>query len=114
VFEDRDLRPGTHINGVGAFTPEMQEVPPETVARATVVVDAVEAAIPLRQGLINQRDISLELGAIAAGSASGRNRDDEITFFKSVGNAVQDVVVARRAVDRAKETGVGATIDLSN
>ncbi|MEA2523907.1 MAG: hypothetical protein QOF73_1134 [Thermomicrobiales bacterium] len=121
VFDDADLRPGTHINAVGAFTPEMQEIPPATVVRATVVVDAIDAIlaeagdliIPLRQGLIDQAHIARELGAVAAGAAPGRTRDDEITFFKSVGNAVQDVVVARRAVDRARESGVGATIDLT-
>jgi len=120
VFHDADLRPGTHVNGVGAFTPEMQEVPPETVVRATVVVDAVEAAlaeagdliIPLRQGLIRKSDISRELGAVATGSAQGRTTAEEITFFKSVGNAVQDVVVARRAVDRAREFGIGTGIEL--
>jgi ornithine cyclodeaminase/alanine dehydrogenase-like protein (mu-crystallin family) len=120
VFADADVRPGTHINAVGAFTPEMQEVPPETVVRATVVVDAVDAAlaeagdliIPLRQGLITENDISLELGAIASGIAPGRTTDEEITFFKSVGNAVQDVVVARRAVDQARTTGIGTTVDL--
>jgi ornithine cyclodeaminase len=121
VFDDADLRPGTHLNAVGAFTPEMQEVPPETVVRATIVVDAVDAAlaeagdliIPLRRGLLAESDISRELGAVAAGTAPGRSNDDEITFFKSVGNAVQDVVVARRAVERAKELGLGAEIDLT-
>jgi ornithine cyclodeaminase len=120
VFDDADLRPGTHINAVGAFTPEMQEVPPATVVRATIVVDAVDAAlaeagdliIPLRQGLIDQDRFARELGAVAAGTAPGRTSDDEITFFKSVGNAVQDVVVARRAVDRANELGAGAQLDL--
>ncbi len=120
VFDDADLQPGTHINAVGAFTPEMQEVPPETVVRATVVVDAVDAVlaeagdliIPLRQGLITEHDISRELGRIAAGAVPGRTTDEEITFFKSVGNAVQDVVVARRAVDRANEIGLGTIVDL--
>jgi ornithine cyclodeaminase/alanine dehydrogenase-like protein (mu-crystallin family) len=120
VFDDADLRPGTHVNGVGAFTPEMQEIPPETVVRATIVVDAVEAAlteagdliIPLRQGLIRESDISRELGAVAAGAAPGRVCEEEVTFFKSVGNAVQDVVVARRAVDRAREAGIGTNVEL--
>jgi ornithine cyclodeaminase len=120
VFDDADLRPGTHLNGVGAFTPEMQEIPPETVVRAAIVVDSFDAAlaeagdliIPLRQGLIRRSDLSRELGAVASGSAPGRTSDDEITFFKSVGNAVQDVVVARRAVDRARETGFGSTVNL--
>ena len=120
VFEDADVRPGTHINAVGAFTPEMQEIPASTVKRATVVVDAVEAAlaeagdliIPLRDGTIDRGHIARELGMVAAGSVPARTSADEITLFKSVGNAVQDVVVARRAVDRARELGIGVEVDL--
>jgi ornithine cyclodeaminase len=120
VFDDADLRPGTHINAVGAYTPEMQEVPAATVARAAVTVDAVEAALaeggdliaPLREGLVGRDHFVRELGMLVAGTATGRTRQDEITLFKSVGNAVQDVVVARRAVDRARETGAGTDVDL--
>ena len=120
VFADADLRPGTHVNAVGAYTPEMQEIPAATVARATVVVDALDAAlaeagdllIPLRDGLVGRDHFARELGMLVAGTATGRTNDDEITLFKSVGNAVQDVVVARRAVDRARETGGGTTLDL--
>jgi ornithine cyclodeaminase/alanine dehydrogenase-like protein (mu-crystallin family) len=54
-----------------------------------------------------------ELGMVASGAAPGRGSADEITLFKSVGNAVQDVVVARRAVDQARERGLGTEIDLS-
>lgn len=120
VFDDEDLRAGTHVNAVGAFTPEMQEVPAATVARATVVVDAVETAmaeagdliIPLAAGLINREHVSRELGMVVDGTAAGRIGADEITLFKSVGNAVQDVVVGRRAIDEAARLGVGTTIDL--
>ncbi len=121
VFRDEDVRPGTHISAVGAYTPEMQELPAETVARATVVVDAVEAAlaeagdliIPLQKGMVSRNHFSRELGMVASGTAPGRTSDDEITLFKSVGNAVQDVVVAKRAVERAREREVGTEIDLS-
>ncbi len=120
VFNDADVRPGTHINAVGAFTPEMQELPAETVMRATVVVDAVEAAlaeagdfiIPLKQGLVERSKFERELGMVAAGTVPGRTDDQEITLFKSVGNAVQDVAVGRRAVDRARAEGVGTELDL--
>ena len=120
VFDDADVRPGTHVNAVGSFTPEMQEVPATTVAGATVVVDAVDAAlaeagdliIPLRDGLVDRDHVARELGMVAAGTAPGRTRDDEVTLFKSVGNAVQDVVVARRAVERAREQGMGTTLEL--
>ncbi|MGH2617859.1 MAG: ornithine cyclodeaminase family protein, partial [Thermomicrobiales bacterium] len=121
VFRDEDVRPGTHISAVGAYTPEMQELPAETVARATVVVDAVDAAlaeagdliIPLRDGLVSRGHFARELGMVASGSAPGRTSPDEITLFKSVGNAVQDVVVAKRAVERARERGIGTEIELA-
>lgn len=120
VFADADLRPGTHINAVGAFTPEMQEIPPETVMRARIVVDNVDAILaeagdllkPLDAGLIDISHFSTELGHVVAGKAVGRANDEEITFFKSVGNAVQDVVVARYAVDAATERGFGVSLDL--
>src|SRR5688572_12419164 len=110
VFRDEDVRPGTHISAVGAYTPEMQELPAETVARATVVVDAVEAAlaeagdliIPLNYGLVTREHFARELGMVASGTAPGRTSEQEVTLFKSVGNAVQDVVVAKRAVERAR------------
>jgi ornithine cyclodeaminase len=121
VFRDEDVRPGTHVSAVGAYTPEMQELPAGTVARATVVVDAVDAAlaeagdliIPLRDGVVSREHFARELGMVASGAAPARSSADEITLFKSVGNAVQDVVVARRAVDRARERGLGTEIDLS-
>ena len=121
VFRDEDVRPGTHISAVGAYTPEMQELPAETVARATVVVDAVEAAlaeagdliIPLNDGLVRREHFSRELGMVASGMAPGRTSDQEVTLFKSVGNAVQDVVVAKRAVERAREMGVGMEVELA-
>ncbi len=121
VFNDSDVRPGTHINAIGAFTPEMQELPPELVARASLVVDQVHAVLeeagdfikPIEDGTLDRARVSRELGQLVAGDVPGRTSDDEITLFKSVGNAVQDVTVARRAVTRARETGAGqeASID---
>ncbi len=121
LFTDGALEPGTHINAVGAYTPKMQEVPPETVARARIVVDQREAAwaeagdlvIARDLGLITENDISAELGELASGRKPGRHSPDEITLFKSVGNAVQDIAVARRAVDRATRDGRGQTINLT-
>jgi ornithine cyclodeaminase/alanine dehydrogenase-like protein (mu-crystallin family) len=120
VFKDSDVKPGTHINGIGAFTPEMQELPPELVARATLVVDQVHAVleeagdfiIPIEQGMLDRERVTRELGQLVAGEAPGRSSDDEITLFKSVGNAVQDVTVARRAVTRARETGAGQEVSI--
>lgn len=120
VFSDRDVKPGTHINAIGAFTPEMQELPEETVARATIVVDQVEAVleeagdfiIPINKGTLERRRIERELGQVVAEEAPGRTTVDEITLFKSVGNAVQDVTVARWAVERAIGTGAGQQVSI--
>jgi ornithine cyclodeaminase len=120
VYNDADLPAGVHINAVGAFTPEMQETPSQTVARARVVVDSFEAAYaeagdlinPVNEGLVTTDHFRVELGHLVAGSAPGRSNEREITFFKSVGNAIQDVVVGRRLVDRALEAGIGQNIDL--
>lgn len=120
VFADVDIRAGAHLSAVGAYTPEMAEVPPETVTRASVFVDAIDAALaeagdliqPLAAGRIGRDHIKGELGELVTGQIPGRTSADEITFFKSVGNAVQDVVVGRRALDRATELGLGTTLDL--
>lgn len=120
VFSDADVRPGTHINGIGAFTPEMQELPPATVARALVVVDQVEAALaeagdlirPLDAGQVNRDHFQRELGHLVSGEISGRENDQQVTLFKSVGNAVQDVTVAQWAAAEARKSGAGATIEL--
>jgi alanine dehydrogenase len=120
VFDDALVRPGTHINAVGAYTPAMQEIPGATIARARVVVDAVEAAlheagdlvIPLHDGLIDRAHITTELGHLVSGEQPGRTSATEITLFKSVGNAVQDIAVARYAVERAEATGRGQRVSL--
>jgi len=120
VFADTDLKPGVHLNGIGSFTPEMQEVPADTVRRARIVVDNVAAClaeagdliIPLRQGLISRDDMSTEIGQVAAGTRPGRERPDEVTFFKSVGNAVQDVAVAQLVLARAAALGLGVEVEL--
>ena len=115
VFDDADVRPGTHINAIGAYTPQMQEVPVETVVRARVVIDHREASlaeagdllIPLQQGLMTEAHISAELGEIAAGVKPGRTSPEEITLFKSVGVAVQDVAAASAVLAAAQRLGLG-------
>lgn len=120
VFDDADVRPGTHINGVGSFTPQMQEAPAATVARAIVVVDQLEPAleeagdliVPLEAGVFGKDHLTRDLGSLASGEVTGRTSDHDVTFFKSVGNAVQDMAVGRYAYDEAVRTGVGQTADL--
>jgi len=120
VFDDADVSPGTHINAVGAYTPEMQEIPPETVMRARLVVDHRESAlaeagdllIPMKEGLFDEAHIHAELGEIIAGLSTGRTSENQITLFKSVGVAVQDVAAASAvlAATRSRDLGTRATL----
>lgn len=120
VFDDADVQPGTHINAIGAYTPQMQEIPPETVLRAKVVVDHHQAAlaeagdllIPIEQGLMSAEHIYAELGEIITGGRAGRETVDEITLFKSVGVAVQDVAAARAALEAAHGSALGTDVAL--
>lgn len=115
VFDDADIAPGTHINAIGSYKPDVQEIPAETICRSRIVVDHRESAlaetgdliIPLRQGLIAQADIDTELGEILIGKAVGRANDDAITLFKSVGVAIQDLAAAAYVVARAEAQQLG-------
>ena len=120
VFPGAAVEAGTHVNGIGSYTPEMQEVDEALVARAHVVLDTREGAlaeagdllIPLRKGLIREQDIRTELGEVTLGLRPGRTTEEEITFFKSVGNAAFDLAVGARALAEAERTGAGTTVDL--
>ena len=120
VFNDQHLKPGVHINGVGSYTPEMQEVPPETVQRAALIVDSRPAALseagdiiqPIRAGRITEDHIQAELGEIVLGDKPGRINANQITFFKSVGNAVQDAAAAQLALENASKMGLGQNVPL--
>jgi ornithine cyclodeaminase/alanine dehydrogenase-like protein (mu-crystallin family) len=119
VFDDTDLKPGAHISAIGAYTPEMQEIPIETVARSRIVVDsratvmdeAGDIVKAMQAGLIDASSIHAELGEIVLGLQSGRQADDEITFFKSVGNAVQDAVAAQVALKNAHVMKLGIEVE---
>ncbi|MGD2067100.1 MAG: ornithine cyclodeaminase [Gemmatimonadota bacterium] len=120
VFAGRSVEPGTHVNGVGSFTPLMREVDGELVARATVVVDSRESARAeagdlvgaVEEGWIGWDHVHAELGEIVSGARPGRTTPDEVTFFKSVGSAVQDAATARRVLDEARRLGLGTTVEL--
>lgn len=102
VFRDEDLKPGVHINAVGSYKPHIREIPGATMARAGIYVDhraacleeAGDLIIPIREGLISEADIRAEIGEVVSGIKSGRRSEGEITVFKSVGTAVQDLAVA--------------------
>jgi ornithine cyclodeaminase len=107
VFDGARLRPGTHINAVGAYRPDQREVDDETIRKARIAVDTREAAlaeagdvlIPMGSGVIQASDIVADLAEVVQG-APVRRRPDDITLFKSVGVAFEDLIVARAAADR--------------
>ena len=120
VFADDEIGSGTHINGVGSFTPAMAEVPAETVCRATVFVDQRAACLgeagdlrqPMDRGMLAADFRPAELGEVVLGTAAGRPSRDALTFFKSVGNAAQDVICAAEILKRAEADGIGTMIDV--
>jgi ornithine cyclodeaminase len=120
VFSDEDVKDGAHINAIGAWTPEMCELPSETVARARVVVDSHEAVLieagdllqPLERGLIDSDHFATEIGQVIAGGAAGRTDDQQITVFKSVGVGTQDVIAARIALQNAEARDLGQRVEL--
>ena len=118
VFDGQLLKAGAHVNGIGSYTLQMQEVDAATVTRARLFVDSRTSAlaeagdlvIPMRAGQTRVEDWT-ELGEVAAGLKPGRQSPDEITFFKSVGVAVQDVAAAGRALAEAKRLGLGKSVE---
>ena len=118
ILDDADVADGVHINAVGAFRPEMVEIAAATVSRSRVVVDHLESALeeagdliqPLQQGLVSQAHIADELGDVARGHKPGRSNESEVTLFKSVGVAVQDLCAAVKVVENASRMGLGVLL----
>jgi len=88
------LSPGTHVNAVGASRPDWRELDDEVLARARVFVEEREAASKESGDVIAAGRIAAEIGEVILGTAPGRVSPEEITLFKSVGVAVEDVVAA--------------------
>ena len=114
LFDGNELKPGTHVTGVGSFTPQMQEIDANTIRRARVVVDQRDAAMAEAGDIIIAKaTIDAEIGEIINGDKPGRQNDEEITFFKSVGLAVQDAVTAGAVLKAAEEKGLGTVVKMS-
>jgi ornithine cyclodeaminase/alanine dehydrogenase-like protein (mu-crystallin family) len=115
LFDGNWLRPGVHINGIGSHALAARELDTVTVQRARVVTDQTDAClaeagdliIPLRGGAITKTHIAAELGEIIVGLKPGRTAEEEITLFKSVGLAIQDVAVAAQVYRQALAAGRG-------
>ncbi len=120
VLEGRWLAPGTHVNAVGACVPTARELDTDAVQRARVFVDRRESAeheagdllIPRSEGAIRSDHVAGELGDVLLGRVAGRTSGEEITLFKSLGIAVEDLAAARVCFERALARGIGTQVEL--
>jgi ornithine cyclodeaminase len=102
------LKPGAHLDLVGAYLPELRESDDEAVKRASLFCGTRAGALkeggdlvqPLKAGVIRQGDVAAELSELCKGEHPGRTRDDEITLFKSVGTAIEDLAAAKLMLER--------------
>jgi ornithine cyclodeaminase/alanine dehydrogenase-like protein (mu-crystallin family) len=119
VIENPWVKPGACVISVGACRPTQREMDPELVARARLFTDTRAAALQesgdivqgIREGRFAEDHIAAELGELVANPALGRGSDDEVTVFKSLGIAVEDVATADRVYRRARESGRGVRLD---
>ncbi len=120
VLEGRWLAPGTHVNAVGASLRDARELDSEAIVKSRLYADRRESVlaesgdflIPLAEGVITPQHLIAELGEVVNGTHQGRSTTAEITVFKSLGLAVEDVAALRHIYQRAVETGQGTSIDL--
>lgn len=119
TFNGRLLKKGVHINGVGAYTPVMQEIDEYIITNAEkVYVDTRDGAlnesgnfiIPINKGIYSKERVHGELGEVILGKVSGRENDEETTVFITTGSGVLDVVTAQRIYENALKQGMGEVI----
>ena len=115
------VKPGLHINGIGSHAVGVRELDTKTVVKSKLVCDQVDACLaeagdvmmPIEEGALNPSDIYGEIGELITGAKAGRESDDEITLFKSVGLSIQDISAARYVYQRALEEGAGTEFAFS-
>ena len=120
VFDGRDVKPGTHINAVGGINPKGSEVDEYIVTHSKIVVEkmgeilseAGEILIPIEKGTLKKEDIHAEIAEVITGKKPGRTSPEEITFFKSIGFAMEDAVMANLVYQKAVEKGLGQFVEI--
>jgi ornithine cyclodeaminase len=120
VLRGRWIAPGAHVNAVGSSVRTARELDTEAVRRARLFVDRRESAlneagdflIPKAEGAIGDDHIVAELGDVLLGQTPGRAAPEEVTLFKSLGLAVEDLAAVRLIRQRAAETGLGTWVEL--
>jgi ornithine cyclodeaminase/alanine dehydrogenase-like protein (mu-crystallin family) len=112
------LKPGAHINAVGSHRPDLRELDGTTLARSKVFVDSRAAImaecgdilLALAEKSITADHVQVEIGEVLAGTKPGRSATEEVTLYKSVGIAIQDVATARLVYHKALQGGVGTDV----
>lgn len=120
LFLKEEVKKGVHINAIGSFQPQMQELDPLLIREAKVYVDQVEPCLkesgdlikPISAGIITKNHIMGEIGDFCLKKIKGRESGDEITIFKSVGVAIQDYAVATDIYNASLTAGFGQDINL--
>jgi ornithine cyclodeaminase/alanine dehydrogenase-like protein (mu-crystallin family) len=120
VLERSWLKAGAHVNAVGSSIPSTRELDSATMADASLFVDRRESTVneagdylfPLREGLIDESHIRAELGEVLIGAAPGRTGADELTVFKSLGLAVEDLAAAEHVLAGAEAENAGTVVEL--
>lgn len=120
VVKFASLKAGVHINAVGSHRPDARELDGATVARAKVIVDSREAImaecgdvlLAIEESSISKDHVHAEIGDVLSGAKSGRSSANEITIYKSVGIAIQDVATASLVYRKALEGGIGTNVDI--
>jgi ornithine cyclodeaminase/alanine dehydrogenase-like protein (mu-crystallin family) len=114
------VRPGAHINAIGANVANRREVEVDLLRTSRVVVEYKEQAfqeagdlvVPMKAGEITADIVAAELGEVVTGAKPGRTADDQITLFKSIGVAIEDVSVAALAYEKASTQQIGTVVDM--
>jgi alanine dehydrogenase len=120
VVNDAWVGPGSHVVSVGACRPDQRELSPDLVTRSRLFVDSRAAAlvesgdvvIGIKEHRFDERHIAGELGEVVLGRLQGRTSNEQVTLFKSLGMAVEDVVSADLVFRKALETGAGTELTL--
>lgn len=116
VFDGTKVKAGATVSCVGSYQPHMQEMDPEVLVRASkiyfdsedaVLSEAGDILIPLENGQISKADFTGDLGEVLLGRLKGRENDEEIIVFKTVGIGTQDLMAAKRIYDKAFREGIG-------
>lgn len=121
VFDGAFIKKGAHVNGIGSYMPDMQELPEKIIRSANkiffdtsegVLAEAGDFIIPMNKGSLTAADFDGDLGEVILGTIKGRETEQEITLFKSVGTAILDLVTAHHIYKKALECNLGLSVEM--